>query len=109
MGENGPYKTGYRLSDRKQLRRYEYVSVPFTADEIPNSIDEINNIVSYKDNPKLWMKLYMRASRKHGWAGGGTRKNPKKSKAPDSRFQGSQKRKNAEKLIKESKKEEKKD
>lgn len=116
MGENGPYKTGYRLSDGKQLRRYEYISVPFTDEQIPNSIEEINKLANYNDTDptsqkgrKLWMKLYMRASRKHGWSGGGTRKNPQKSKAPDSRFQGSQKRKNAEKLIKESKKEEKKE
>lgn len=113
-GKDGKYITGYRKSDKKQLRRYEYVSVPFTQEEIPNSIAEINKIMenrntSYKDNPKLWMKFYMRAYRSRGWDGGGTRKKPKKSKAPDSQFQGSSKRKNYEKLIKESKKEEKKE
>ena len=80
------YITGYRKSDGKQLRRYEYQRDIMTDDEIPNTIDEINKIVSYKANPREWMKLYMRARRKLDYDGGGTRDNPKPA-FPDSNFQ----------------------
>ena len=80
------YITGYRKSDNKQIRKYEYQREIMSDDDIPNSIDEINKIVNYKANPREWMKLYMRARRALDYKGGGTRDNPK-SAFPDSNFQ----------------------
>tara|TARA_R110002051_G_scaffold169520_2_gene240142 strand:- start:9133 stop:10560 length:1428 start_codon:yes stop_codon:yes gene_type:complete len=106
-----PYITGYNHKEKRQLRLYPYKKKIPTDEDKPNTIADINKIVSYKDNPKLWMKLYMRGSRgKGGYTAQGTRKNPKK-RYPDSKFQGyGGKVKSKElKKIKNSKKEEKED
>lgn len=87
------YITGYRKSDGKQLRKYEYQKALWEDDDVPNSIEDINKITTYSENPKLWMKLYMRGSRgnknttRKGYDTKGSRKNPQK-RYPDSKFQG---------------------
>ena len=87
------YITGYRKKDGKQLRKYEYQKALWEDDDVPNSIEDINKITTYSENPKLWMKLYMRGSRgnknttRKGYDTKGSRKNPQK-RYPDSKFQG---------------------
>lgn len=87
------YITGYRKKDGKQLRKYEYQKALWEDDDIPNSIADINKITTYSENPKLWMKLYMRGSRgnknttRKGYNTKGSRSNPQQ-RYPDSKFQG---------------------
>tara|TARA_R110000824_G_scaffold340739_3_gene527235 strand:- start:6319 stop:7431 length:1113 start_codon:yes stop_codon:yes gene_type:complete len=95
---NGEYTyiTGYRKSDGKQLRKYEYLKKVLTDDEIPNSIEDINKITTYDNNPKLWMKLYMRGYRNADLdKKSGTRKNQKKGYGDSNFGKGRQRRDDA--------------
>ena len=112
IANNGnKYITGYNIETGKQLRRYEYQKAILNDDEIPNSIEDIEKITSYKDNPKLWMKLYMRGSRRGGLGKNKGTKTNQKKRYPDSNSGKEKKRVVKEKEIKQSKKaeEEKRD